>query len=164
MLEPYSAKQFSAKEIVVSATTDHSGIAKVRKGQGGIFPHIRAAIRKALTPTVQISRAEHLDSNEPHNSVRLKSFLGVCSNEITQLLIYCDVRQQPYLTKYTIRILPMLATSPSRGSINGSNCTVLQKGIVLITLPLSSSFAAHPLQYTLHSQECQPHQLSLIHI
>lgn len=71
MLEAHSAKQYWPKEKIILADADHSGIARLKKGQGGIFQNVKATILRALTSTAQISRAEHLESDEPHDSVRL---------------------------------------------------------------------------------------------
>jgi hypothetical protein len=69
MVEAHSAKQYWPREKVILADADHSGIAKLKKGQGGIFQSVKASILRALTSTAQISRAAHLESDSRDGSV-----------------------------------------------------------------------------------------------
>lgn len=54
MVSPDSAQQFYFKEKCVSANTDHSQIAKLKKGQSGIYSNVKSAIKHALTSTAKI--------------------------------------------------------------------------------------------------------------
>jgi hypothetical protein len=54
MVSPDSAQHYCAKEKSVSADEDHSSIAKLRKGQHGIYPNVKSAIRHGLISTAKI--------------------------------------------------------------------------------------------------------------
>lgn len=54
MVTPDSARQFYPKEKLVSADSDHSQIAKIKKGQSGIYPHVKSAVKRALVSTARI--------------------------------------------------------------------------------------------------------------
>ncbi|EQB44810.1 hypothetical protein CGLO_16409 [Colletotrichum gloeosporioides Cg-14] len=55
MVDRDSAILFMEKEKAVGVDADHSEIAKIEEGQGGIFPSVKAAIRNALRPTVSFA-------------------------------------------------------------------------------------------------------------
>lgn len=46
-----SAQQFYPREKLVSADCDHSQIAKIRRGQNGIYPAVKAAVKHGLVST-----------------------------------------------------------------------------------------------------------------
>jgi hypothetical protein len=54
MVTPDSARQYYHKEKLVSADSDHSQIAKIKKGQNGIYPAIKSAIKHGLASTAEI--------------------------------------------------------------------------------------------------------------
>lgn len=51
MVAAHSAQLFTKTERRVAADSDHSQIAKVRKGQEGIYMHIKSAIKHGLLST-----------------------------------------------------------------------------------------------------------------
>ncbi|KAF3808442.1 hypothetical protein GCG54_00006300 [Colletotrichum gloeosporioides] len=55
MVDCDSAILFMEKDKAVGVDADHSEIAKIEEGQGGIFPSVKAAIRNALRPTVSFA-------------------------------------------------------------------------------------------------------------
>jgi hypothetical protein len=63
MLEAHSAKQFWPNEIIVNADADHSSIARIKKGQGGIFQAVKGAIRSAMKSTADIARESQWDED-----------------------------------------------------------------------------------------------------
>lgn len=54
MVTPDSARQYYPKEKLVSADSDHSQIAKIKKGQNGIYPAVKSAIKHGLVSTAGI--------------------------------------------------------------------------------------------------------------
>lgn len=46
-----SAQQFYPREKLVSVDCDHSQIAKIRRGQNGIYPAVKAAVKHGLVST-----------------------------------------------------------------------------------------------------------------
>jgi hypothetical protein len=65
MVTPDSARQYYPKEKFVSADSDHSQIAKIRKGQNGIYPAIRSAIKHALVGTARMVAGAEANSETP---------------------------------------------------------------------------------------------------
>lgn len=49
-----SARQYYPKEKLVSADSNHSQIAKIKKGQNGIYPSVKSAIKRGLVSTARI--------------------------------------------------------------------------------------------------------------
>ena len=49
-----SARQYYPKEKLVSADSDHSQIARIMKGQNGIYPSVKSAIKRGLVSTAKI--------------------------------------------------------------------------------------------------------------
>lgn len=54
MVSRDSAQQFYPREKLVSADCDHSQIAKIRRGQNGIYPAVKAAVKHGLVSTAKI--------------------------------------------------------------------------------------------------------------
>ena len=54
MVAADSARLYTINETPVSAQSDHSEIAKLKKGQNGIFSNVKAAIKHGLRPTAEI--------------------------------------------------------------------------------------------------------------
>lgn len=54
MVEPDSARLDYKKEKCVSVDCDHSQIAKLKKGEGGIYPTVKSAVRHGLVSTARI--------------------------------------------------------------------------------------------------------------
>lgn len=54
MVSPDSARQYYPREKLVSADCDHSEIAKIKRGQNGIYPAVKAAIKHGLVSTAKI--------------------------------------------------------------------------------------------------------------
>ena len=48
MVSSDSARQWLPRETFVACNADHSQIAKLKRGEGGIYPNVRSAIKKAL--------------------------------------------------------------------------------------------------------------------
>ena len=48
MVLPDDAKLFYPREKLLAVNENHSQIAKVKRGEGGIYPNIRSAIKRAL--------------------------------------------------------------------------------------------------------------------
>ena len=54
MVGPNSARLDYKKEKCVSVDCDHSQIAKLKKGEGGIYPTVKSAIKHGLVSTARI--------------------------------------------------------------------------------------------------------------
>lgn len=77
-----SAQLFYPKEQLVPSNTDHSRIAKLRRGENSIYPHIRSAIRRALLgldeerATAELSKLQispHEGDSSPNSVFRRNS-------------------------------------------------------------------------------------------
>ena len=54
MVSPNSAQQYYLKEKCVSVDADHSQIAKIKRGQNGVYPNVKSAIKHGLISTAKI--------------------------------------------------------------------------------------------------------------
>ncbi|KFY85713.1 hypothetical protein V500_08165 [Pseudogymnoascus sp. VKM F-4518 (FW-2643)] len=54
MVSRDSAQQFYPREKLVSADCDHSQIAKIKRGQNGIYPAVKSAVKHGLVSTAKI--------------------------------------------------------------------------------------------------------------
>jgi hypothetical protein len=70
MVSRDSAQQFYPREKLVSADCDHSQIAKIRRGQNGIYPAVKAAVKHGLVSTAKIAAGAGSAMNE---SLRFES-------------------------------------------------------------------------------------------
>lgn len=77
-----SAQLFYPKEQLIFSNTDHSRIAKLRRGENSIYPHIRSAIRRALLgldeerATAELSKLQispHEGDSSPNSVFRRNS-------------------------------------------------------------------------------------------
>ncbi|OBT72109.1 hypothetical protein VF21_09192 [Pseudogymnoascus sp. 05NY08] len=64
MVSRDSAQQFYPREKLVSADCDHSQIAKIRRGQNGIYPAVKAAVKHGLVSTARIVAGAGAAMNE----------------------------------------------------------------------------------------------------
>jgi hypothetical protein len=70
MVSRDSAQQFYPREKLVSADCDHSQISKIRRGQNGIYPAVKAAVKHGLVSTAKIAAGAGSAMNE---NLRLES-------------------------------------------------------------------------------------------
>ncbi|OBT39216.1 hypothetical protein VE00_10383 [Pseudogymnoascus sp. WSF 3629] len=70
MVSRDSAQQFYPREKLVSADCDHSQIAKIRRGQNGIYPAVKSAVKHGLVSTANIAAGAGSAMNE---SLRFES-------------------------------------------------------------------------------------------
>jgi hypothetical protein len=54
MVELDSAQLYFPKESLMSSESDHTQMAKIRKGEGGIYSRIKATVRQGLVTTARI--------------------------------------------------------------------------------------------------------------
>ena len=54
MVELGSASEEFGKATVMPAETDHSQISRIKRGEGGIYPQVKAAIRQGLSSTARL--------------------------------------------------------------------------------------------------------------
>jgi hypothetical protein len=54
MVTTDSARQYYPREKPVAADCDHSQIAKIKRGQSGIYPAVKAAVKHGLVSTAKI--------------------------------------------------------------------------------------------------------------
>ncbi|KFZ14209.1 hypothetical protein V501_03348 [Pseudogymnoascus sp. VKM F-4519 (FW-2642)] len=64
MVSRDSAQQFYPREKLVSADCDHSQIAKIKRGQNGIYPAVKAAVKHGLVSTAKIVAGAGAAMNE----------------------------------------------------------------------------------------------------
>jgi hypothetical protein len=78
MVSPDSAQQYYSKEKRVPVDADHSQLAKLKRGQNGVYPNVKSAIKHGLISTAKImARA---DAGLDPTTVLEK----VCTREIWQ--------------------------------------------------------------------------------
>lgn len=65
MVGPNSARLDYRKEKCVSVDCDHSQIAKLKKGEGGIYPTVKSAIKHGLISTARIVAGKDVSLNYP---------------------------------------------------------------------------------------------------
>jgi hypothetical protein len=87
MVELDSAQLYFPREQLMSAEADHKQIAKVKKGEGGIYSRIKSAVRQGLVSTARIvaSVEAHPDPHTQVQLLALRVILGnelVCANEL----------------------------------------------------------------------------------
>lgn len=82
MVELDSAQLYLPREQLMSAEADHKQIAKVRKGEGGIYSRIKSAVRQGL-----VSNARIIDTRpDPKTNVQVLALwviscdASVCAN------------------------------------------------------------------------------------
>jgi hypothetical protein len=73
MVSPNSAQQYYSKEKLVSVDADHSQIAKLTRGENGVYPNVKSAIRHGLVSTAKIVAAADANS-EPTASIKKVCF------------------------------------------------------------------------------------------
>lgn len=66
MVGPYSARLDYRKEKCVCVDSDHSQIAKLKKGESGIYPTVISAIKRGLISTARIIAVKDVSLQYPH--------------------------------------------------------------------------------------------------
>jgi len=59
-----SSLMYYPKENVIYAETDHSQISRIKRGEGTIYPRIKAAIRQGLASTARIVASVEANSEQ----------------------------------------------------------------------------------------------------
>jgi hypothetical protein len=83
MVELDSAQLHLPKEQLMSAEADHTQIAKIKKGEGGIYSRIKSAIRHGLVSNARIIET-HPDQHAEVQPLALQVILcdiPVCTND-----------------------------------------------------------------------------------
>ncbi|KFY33939.1 hypothetical protein V494_07201 [Pseudogymnoascus sp. VKM F-4513 (FW-928)] len=117
MVGPNSARLDYRKEKCVSVDCDHSQIAKLKKGEGGIYPTVKSAIKHGLVSTARIVAGKDVSFEYPRGgkdlthagSGALSNYMHAIPPPYFQGKI--DAAQAPYIPQQQ---LPTLAPYPDR--------------------------------------------------
>lgn len=78
MVGPNSARLEYRKEKCVSVYCDHLQIAKLKKGEDGIYPTVKSAIKHGLISTASIVAGKDVSFEPPHGG-KVSHLLYFCS-------------------------------------------------------------------------------------